>query len=51
VLQTVAMCMCLNIPCVTVYVFAIDNFHRPSEEVHAIMNLVAEKLVEVAQKG
>jgi ditrans,polycis-polyprenyl diphosphate synthase len=44
--------MCLNIPCVTVYVFAIDNFHRgPSEEVHAIMNLVAEKLVEVAQKG
>ena len=45
------MCMCLNIRCVTIYVFAIDNFHRPSEEVHAIMNLVAEKLVEVAQKG
>jgi ditrans,polycis-polyprenyl diphosphate synthase len=43
--------MCLNIRCVTVYVFAIDNFHRPSEEVHATTNPAAEKLVEVAQKG
>jgi len=49
--KTIAICMCLNIRCVTVYVFAIDNFHRPSEEVDAIMNMVAEKLVEMSQKG
>jgi ditrans,polycis-polyprenyl diphosphate synthase len=43
--------MRLNIHCVTVYAFAIENFNRPTEEVDALMKLGEERLVEIAQNG
>lgn len=43
--------MRLNIRCVTVYAFAIENFNRPPEEVDALMKLGEERLVEIAQNG
>lgn len=43
--------MRLNVRCVTVYAFAIENFKRSPEEVDALMTLAEEKLVEIAQHG
>lgn len=43
--------MRLNIPCVTIYAFAINNFRRPPDEVEALMSLSKEKLVELASHG
>ena len=43
--------MRLRVPCVSVYAFAIENFNRSPEEVDALMNLVKEKLLEIAQYG
>ncbi len=43
--------MRLNVRCVTVYAFAIENFKRSPEEVGALMELAEEKLVEIAQHG
>ncbi|KAG8920729.1 cis-prenyltransferase, partial [Tulasnella sp. 417] len=41
----------LNIRCVSVYAFAIENFKRPEEEVTALMDLAKNKLIEMTQKG
>lgn len=41
----------MNVNCVTVYAFALDNFHRPAEEVDALMVLAADKLVEMCKHG
>ena len=49
--QVLEICMRLNIRCVSVYAFAIDNFRRPPEEVEALMTLAKEKLVEISQHG
>ena len=43
--------MRLGVRCVSVYAFAIENFKRSPEEVHALMKLAEEKLVEMAQHG
>ena len=43
--------MRLNIRCVSVYAFAIDNFKRSSDEVDALMHLAEEKLLELCQNG
>ena len=43
--------MRLRVPCVSVYAFAIENFKRSPEEVDALMSLVKEKLLEIAQHG
>ena len=43
--------MQINIHCVSVYAFAIDNFKRPPEEVDALMALTEEKLLEISRKG
>ncbi|KAF9266849.1 Di-trans-poly-cis-decaprenylcistransferase [Marasmius fiardii PR-910] len=45
------VCLRLNIHCVSVFAFAIDNFKRPKEEVDALLNLAAEKLDELCQHG
>ena len=47
----VKVCFKLNIRCVSVYVFSIENFKRPEEEVAALMKLVEEKLLELCQHG
>jgi ditrans,polycis-polyprenyl diphosphate synthase len=41
----------LNIRCVTVYAFAIDNFKRSPAEVDALMNLAEQKLLELCEHG
>jgi ditrans,polycis-polyprenyl diphosphate synthase len=49
--RTLEICLRLNIRCVSVYAFAIDNFNRPKDEVDALMALAEEKLNELCQKG
>ncbi|CAH7666688.1 putative undecaprenyl diphosphate synthase-domain-containing protein [Phakopsora pachyrhizi] len=41
----------LEIPNVTVYAFAIENFNRSPEEVTKLMNLARVKLLEICEKG
>lgn len=45
------ICLRLNIRCVTVYAFAINNFKRTPDEVDALMNLAETKLLELTQHG
>ncbi|KAG5728076.1 hypothetical protein E4T56_gene19437 [Termitomyces sp. T112] len=45
------ICYRLNIKCVSVFAFAIDNFNRPEDEVAALMSLAEEKLIEIASHG
>lgn len=45
------ICLQLNVTCVSVYAFAIDNFKRSSDEVDHLMALAEEKLLELAQHG
>ena len=49
--QVLEACLQINIHCVSVYAFAIDNFKRPPEEVDALMALTEEKLLEISRKG
>ncbi|KAH9952031.1 Di-trans-poly-cis-decaprenylcistransferase [Amylocystis lapponica] len=49
--RVLEICMRLNIHCVSVYAFAIENFKRSPEEVEALMNLAQEKLLEICQHG
>lgn len=49
--QVLEICLRLNIPCVTVYAFSINNFKRPGDEVNALMELAREKLIELSQHG
>ncbi|KNZ49915.1 di-trans,poly-cis-decaprenylcistransferase [Puccinia sorghi] len=41
----------LNIPNVTIYAFAIENFNRPHSEVNKLMDLARTKLVQICEKG
>lgn len=41
----------MNIHCVTVYAFSIENFKRSPEEVDALMKLAKDKLHELCKKG
>ncbi|TRM58608.1 Decaprenyl diphosphate synthase-like protein [Schizophyllum amplum] len=49
--RLLGICLQLNVRCVSVYAFAIDNFKRPSEEVDALMALAEAKLRELCQHG
>jgi undecaprenyl diphosphate synthase len=51
VLQVLEICLRLNIRCVTVYAFSIENFKRTPEEVEALMDLAESKLLELVQHG
>ena len=41
-------CLELGIKCVTVYAFSTENFQRPRDQVETVMELLTEKIVEVA---
>lgn len=43
--------MRLNIRCVSVYGFSIENFKRSPQEVEDLLSLVEEKLLEICQYG
>jgi ditrans,polycis-polyprenyl diphosphate synthase len=43
--------MRLNVRCVSVYAFSIENFKRAPDEVDALMVLAEEKLLALAQRG
>jgi ditrans,polycis-polyprenyl diphosphate synthase len=43
--------MRLNIRCVTVYAFSIENFKRSPDEVDALMTLAEDKLRKLAKEG
>lgn len=45
------ICLRLNIHCVSVYAFAIDNFKRSPDEVDALMHLAENKLLELCAHG
>ncbi|CED85630.1 dehydrodolichyl diphosphate synthetase [Phaffia rhodozyma] len=45
------LCLRLDIQCVSIYTFSIDNFNRPQEEVGALMNLARGRFRELAEKG
>ncbi|KAN0094496.1 putative undecaprenyl diphosphate synthase domain containing protein [Tylopilus felleus] len=47
--QVLEFCKRLRIHYVTVYAFAIENFNRPKEEVDSLMELMREKLIEIAE--
>ena len=49
--QMLEICMRLNVRCVSVYAFAIENFKRTPEEVDALMTLAETKLLEICQHG
>ena len=49
--QLLGICLRLDVRCVSVYAFAIDNFKRPPEEVDALMTLAETKLKELCRHG
>ncbi|TFY60319.1 hypothetical protein EVJ58_g5234 [Rhodofomes roseus] len=49
--QVLEICLRLNVRCVSVYAFAIENFKRMPEEVDALMTLAETKLLELCQHG
>lgn len=51
VVQMLEICWRLNIRCVSVYAFSIENFKRSEEEVAALMKMAEEKLDELCQNG
>ncbi|KAJ6620305.1 Decaprenyl diphosphate synthase-like protein [Mycena sp. CBHHK59/15] len=44
-------CLRLQIRCVSVYAFAMDNFRRPQEEIEHLMDLAHDKLMEMSKHG
>ncbi|KAH7387841.1 hypothetical protein KP509_16G044700 [Ceratopteris richardii] len=49
-LRTLKDCFDLNIRTVTLFAFSIDNFHRSSDEVSALMDLMQSKLEALVEK-
>ncbi|CAL1705674.1 unnamed protein product [Somion occarium] len=49
--RVLEICMRLNICCVSVYGFSIENFKRSPQEVEDLLSLVQEKLLEICQYG
>ena len=41
----------LDITCVTVYAFSIENFNRDPAEVDCLMAMARQRLVEICEKG
>lgn len=50
-LDALQWCLDLGVQAITVYAFSIDNFRRESEEVHALMMLAEEKLLDLLNVG
>lgn len=50
-LQLLDVCLTLDIRCVSVYAFSIENFKRSQDEVDGLMALAKDKLIEMSQKG
>ncbi|KAF7305189.1 Alkyl transferase [Mycena kentingensis (nom. inval.)] len=44
-------CLRLQVRCVSVYAFAMDNFRRSPEEIDHLMNLAHDKLMEMSKQG
>ena len=49
--QVLEVCLRLDIKCVTIYVFSIENFSRPPEEVNALMEMARGRFHDLAQQG
>jgi undecaprenyl diphosphate synthase len=49
--QVLEVCLCLNIQCVSIYVFSIENFSRPPDEVNALMEMARGRFHDLAQQG
>ncbi|KAF5391454.1 hypothetical protein D9757_001887 [Collybiopsis confluens] len=49
--RVLEICLRLNVRCVSVYAFAIDNFKRSPDEVEALMYLAESKLLELCAHG
>lgn len=49
--QLLDVCLALDIRCVSVFAFSIENFKRSQDEVDGLMALAKEKLIEMSQKG
>ena len=45
------ICLRLEVKCVTVFAFSIENFKRSEGEVDALMELAESKLLELSQHG
>ncbi|XP_042900541.1 dehydrodolichyl diphosphate synthase complex subunit DHDDS isoform X1 [Parasteatoda tepidariorum] len=48
--ETLSWCLELGITEITIYVFSIENFKRPKEEVNCLMNLAIEKFTELVKE-
>jgi undecaprenyl diphosphate synthase len=48
--NVVRACRRLNIPCVTLYAFSLENWARPSAEIDVLMNLLAATAVKEIDK-
>ena len=49
--QILEQCLRLNIRCVSVYAFSIENFTRPQEEIDDIMHLAKTNLKRLSEEG
>lgn len=49
--RVLEFCLRLQIRCVTIYAFSIENFNRSPEEVDALMSLASQKLDEICRHG
>lgn len=47
----VKTCLALEVKCVTVYAFSIENFKRSEEEVGTLMELAETRLLEFTKHG
>lgn len=45
------ICLRLEVKCVTVFAFSIENFKRSEGEVDALMELAETKLLELTKNG
>ncbi|KAJ7221645.1 Decaprenyl diphosphate synthase-like protein [Mycena pura] len=45
------VCLRLEVRCVSVYAFALDNFRRSPDEVQHLMDLAHDKLMEMSRQG
>lgn len=50
-MQTLELCLRLNIHTVTLYAFSIENFSRPKQEVDTIMDLAKTNLRRLCDEG
>ncbi|TIB77971.1 hypothetical protein E3Q23_01013 [Wallemia mellicola] len=49
--RVLEFCLRLNVRCVSIYAFSIENFSRSQDEVSSLMDLASTKLDEICQHG